>query len=269
MTSSRLLLAALAVAALAACSQKPTAPKEDLVATVDGVPVTRNTFEQYVAGVTEKPVSEVPEEQRKELLDTLVRAYVVAAEAQRSGIAAKPEVAATLEIQRLTILQRATGQDMFKDKKPSEEELRAEYDLRVAKLDKTQYHLSHIVVATPEEATQLIAQLDKGAKFAALASQYSLDNNSKARGGDLSWVQPSGMPPSFVVAVREMKKGQVYKTPLKTDLGWHVVQLVDTREAVAPPFENVQDALVQAVHEKQFDAWIDGLIAKSKITKTP
>jgi peptidyl-prolyl cis-trans isomerase C len=269
MTASRLLLAALAVAALAACSQKPAAPKEDIVATVDGVNVTRNTFEQYVAGVTEKPVSEVPEEQRKELLDTLVRAYVVAGEAQRSGVTAKPEVAAALEIQRLTLLQRASGQDLFKDTKPSEEELRAEYDLRVEKMDKTQYRLSHIVVATPEEANQLIAQLDKGANFAALASQHSLDNNTKAKGGDLSWAPPSGMPASFAVAVGELKKGDIAKTPLKTELGWHVIQVMDTRESSAPPFENVQDALVQGVQEKQFNAWIDGLAAKAKITKTP
>lgn len=271
MTASRLLLAALGAIALAGCSQQPAQPKEELVATVDGVGVSRNTFEQYVAGVTEKPVAEVPEEQRKELLDTLVRAYVVAAEAQRSGIAAKPEVAATQEIQRLTLLQRASGQELLKDKKPSEQELRAEYDLRVAQLDKQQYRLSHIAVATSEEATKIIGQLDKGANFAALARQSSLDNNSKASGGDLNFAPVSAMPPSFAVAIRDLKKGQYTKTPLRTDLGWHVVQLTDTREAAPPPFESeqVQEQLVQALQQKQFDAWVDGLVAKSKITKTP
>ena len=75
----------------------------------------------------------------------------------------------------------------------------------------------------------------------------------------------------FAVAIRDLKKVQYTKTPLRTDLGWHVVQLTDTREAVPPPFENeqVQEQLVQAIHQKQFDAWVDGLVAKSKIMKTP
>ena len=51
MTASRLLLAALGAIALAGCSQQPAQPKEGLVATVDGGGVSRNTFEQYVAGV--------------------------------------------------------------------------------------------------------------------------------------------------------------------------------------------------------------------------
>lgn len=269
MNASRPMLAALCAVALAACTQQAAVPKEEVVATIDGKPLSRNTFEQYVVGVTSKPIEEVPEADRAELLDGLVRANVVAAEAERSGITARPEVAATLDIQRLTILQRAAGQELLKDRKPSEEELRAEYDLRVAEMDKTQYRLSHIVVDSAEAATKLIEQLDKGGNFANLARQHSLDNNTKAEGGDLQWATPSGMPPSFAVAVRELKKGEYSKSPLRTDLGWHVIRVTDSREATAPPFEEVREQLVQAVQQKQFEAWVDGLVAKAKITKTP
>ena len=55
MNASRLLLAALAAATLAACTQQPATPKDQVVATIDGKPLSRNTFEQYVTGVTEKP----------------------------------------------------------------------------------------------------------------------------------------------------------------------------------------------------------------------
>ncbi len=269
MNVSRLVLATLAVAALAACDKQPAATAGDVVATIDGKPLSRNTFEQYVSGVTSKPVEEVSAAERNELLDGLVRASVVAAEAERSGVTARPEVAATLDIQRLTILQRAAAQDLLKDRQPSEDELRAEYELRIAQMDKTQYRLSHIVVETPEAATTLIGQLDKGGNFANLAREHSLDNNTKAEGGDLLWATPSGMPPSFVVALRELKKGEHSKTPLRSDLGWHVIRLVDEREATAPPYDTVRDQLVQAVQQKQFEAWVDGLVAKAKVTKTP
>lgn len=269
MNPCRLMLAALGAAALAACTQQPSMPKEEVVATIDGRSLSRNTFEQYVAGVTGMPLEELPEAGRNELLDALVRASVVAAETERSGIAARPEVAATLDIQRLTILQRAAAQELLKDRQPSEQELRAEYDLRVTEMDKTEFRLSHIVVDSSDAANQLIEQLDKGGNFANLARQNSLDNNTRAEGGDLQWAGPSSMPPSFAVAVGQMKKGEHSKTPLRTDVGWHVIRLTDSREATAPPFDTVREQLVQAVQQKQFDAWVDGLIASTRITKTP
>lgn len=269
MNCSRLLLTAAAALALAGCAKEAEAPKEDVVAVIDGKPLSRNTFEQYVAGVTSKPVAEISVKERDELLDGLVRASVVAAEAERSGIATRPEVAATLDIQRLTILQRASAQELLKDRQPSEEELRAEYEIRIEQMDKTQFHLSHIQVDSAEAAQKLIAELDKGAKFDALARQHSMDANSKAQGGDLQWVPPSALPESFAVALREMKKGQHSKTPLKTDFGWHVLLLQDTREATPPPFESAREQLVQAVQQKQFEAWVDGLMQKAEVTKTP
>lgn len=270
MNASRLLVAAALAAALAGCAQKAAdAPRADNVAVIDGKPLSRNTFEQYVAGVTSKPVSELPIEERNELLDGLVRATIVAAETERNGVASRPEVVATLDIQRLSILQRAAAQELLKGRQPSEEELRAEYDIRVGKMDKTQYHLSHIQVPTAEAAQQLIAELNKGAKFDNLARQHSIDANSKAAGGDLQWAPPSAMPPSFVVALREMKKGEYAKSPLRTDFGWHVLKLNDTRENTPPPFESAREQLVESVQQKQFEAYVDSLVAKAKVTKTP
>jgi peptidyl-prolyl cis-trans isomerase C len=269
MNAYRLLLAALCSAALAACTQQPATPKDQVVATIDGKTLSRNTYETYVSGVTERPFAEVPEVERQELLEGLVRAVVVANEAERTGVTQRPEVAAALEIQRLTLLQRATGQDLVKDRQPSEDELRAEYDLRVADMEKTQYRLSHIAVETSEAAARLIEQLDKGANFAALARQHSLDNNTKAEGGDLLWSTLGGMPPTFAVAVREMKKGEHSKTPLRTDVAWHVIRLTETRDATPPPFDSVREQLVQAVQQKQFEAWVDGLMTRAKVTKTP
>lgn len=267
MNAVRLPLAALGLALLAACTQNPAPSADEVIATVDGKPLSRNTFEQYVAGVVGKPVSELPKEEQDELLETLVRAAVVAAEAERSGIAARPEVAGTLDIQRLTILERASAENYLKDRNPSEEELRAEYDLRVQQLDKMEYRLSHIQVETSEAAQLIIDQLGRGANFTSLASQLSIDANSREVGGDLQWAGPSSMPESFAVAVVSMKKGETFGTPLRSEVGWHVVRLTDSREAVTPAFESVRDQLVRSVHQKQFQAWTDSLVEKARITK--
>lgn len=269
MNASRLVVAVLGLGALAACSQSSSPPASEVVATVDGKPVLRNTFEQYVAGVTGKPVEELTILQRDTALDNLVRAVVVANESERSGLAARPEVAGTLELQRLVILERASAENHLKDRTPSEEELRAEYDLAVAEMGKTQYRLGHILVDTQQAATALITQLNGGANFAALAKANSRDSTSSEQGGDLPWATPNGMPASFAAAVKEMKKGEVFKTPLRTDAGWHVVRLLETRDTVPPPFESVQQELIEKVRDKQYQAYTDSLVEKAKITKTP
>jgi len=261
--------AILAVALLAtACNQKPaTTGKVDSVATVDGKAISRDTYNQFVKGVAGKPAEELTAEQRAQLLDNLVRVEVVAADAERTGLAAKDEIRFGLEMARLQILQRAASQNYLKDRAPSDEELRAEYDLQVARLPKLRYRASHILVPTEDAAKQIIAQLQKGASFEQLAKAQSTDAQSKEHGGDLNWFTPDTMTPPFAEAVQKLKKGETTAAPVKTQFGWHVIRLTDTAENPPPPYESVKDRLVQLVEEKKFNAYVDTLMAKSKVTK--
>ena len=272
MPANRRILAALALAALgAACAQKsPTSATNDKpVATVDGKAISSNTFSQYVKGTASKPPEDLTPEQRTQLLDNLVRAEVVAQEAEKSGMAAKDETRALLDMARLQILQRATAEAYLKDRPASEQELRAEYDLRIGQLPKLRYRASHILVGTEDAAKQLITQLQKGASFEQLARANSTDSGSKERGGDLDWFTPDSMTPPFAEAVQKLKKGETTAAPVKTEFGWHVIRLTDTAENPPPPYESVKDRLGQMVQEKKFNAYVDTLLAKAKVTKTP
>jgi peptidyl-prolyl cis-trans isomerase C len=272
MPANRRILAAMALAALvAACGQKApsTATADKSVATVNGKNLSSNTFSQYVKGAASKPPEDLPAEQRTQLLDTLVRAEVVAQEAERDGTATKDETRALLDMARLQILQRAMAEQYLKDRPASDEELRAEYDLRIAQLPKLRYRASHILVGTEDAAKQLIAQLQKGASFEQLARANSTDAGSKERGGDLDWFTPESMTPPFAEAVQKMKKGETTAAPVKTQFGWHVIRLTDTADNPPPPFESVKDRLGQMVQEKKFSAYVDTLLAKAKVAKTP
>lgn len=272
MTRMHQILAVAAAAMLAtACSQKPAASpaaKVDNVATVDAKNISRDTYNQFVKGVAGKPAEDLTAEQRKQLLDNLVRAEVVAGDAERTGIAAKDEIRFALEMARLQILQRASMQQYLKERAPSDEELRAEYGLQVANMPKSRYRASHILVPTEDAAKQIIAQLQKGASFEQLAKAQSTDTASKEHGGDLNWFTPESMTPPFAEAVQKMKKGETSTTPVKSQFGWHVIRLTDTAENPPPPFESVKDRLTQLVEQKKFNAYVDTLMAKSKVTKT-
>jgi peptidyl-prolyl cis-trans isomerase C len=265
-------LALVALAALAACSQKPAATtgaaKPDNVAQVDGKNISRNTFNQYVKGVAGKPAEDLTPEQRTELLDNLVRAQVIADESEKNGLAARDETRAVLDLSRLSILQQAASQEYLKDRKPSDEELRAEYDIQVGSMDRLQFRASHILVRAEDQAKEIIARVKGGGDFAKLARELSTDTGSREKGGDLDWFSPGSMTPPFADAVRKLKKGETTDAPVKTEFGWHVIRVTDTRDVQPPPFESVKDRLVQIVEGKKFKAHVDGLLAKAKVTKT-
>jgi peptidyl-prolyl cis-trans isomerase C len=236
------------------------------VAVVNGVAISRNTFDYYVQGVSGKPATEATAEQKVQLLDNLIRGELVAADAEKTGVAKQSETRAILELARLNVLQQASSQAYLKDRKPTDEELKKEYDAQVAAMPKTEYHARHILVATEQFAKKLVEQLDKGAKFEDLAKKESMDP-SKENGGDLGWFTPDRMVAPFSQAVVGLTKGAYTKTPVQTQYGWHVIRLDETRDVAPPPFDSVKDRLVQIVEAKKFKAYTDDLAKAAKIEK--
>jgi len=77
------------------------------------------------------------------------------------------------------------------------------------------------------EIDQLYDSLKAGSDFAELAQIFSEDNSAE-QGGDLGWFGPGRMVPSFDSAAFSLKKGD-FSAPVKTQFGWHLIQLKDTR----------------------------------------
>ena len=264
------LLAALALgsAALAACQKSaeqatPAADPATAVATIDGKPISSELFDAFSKARARKPVSELTAEQRKELLDQMINLRLTADAALKSGLDKETETAARLEISRLNVLADAALESHLKGKEPTEQELRAEYETQIAAMPKLEYRARHILVATEAFAQTIIDRLGKGANFAEIASKESMD--SKENGGELGWFSPARMVPEFSAAVTSLKKGEVTPKPVKTQYGWHVIQLEDTREVAAPDYEEVKSRLGQLVQNKKLQAYIDELKKTAKI----
>ena len=236
------------------------------VAIVNGKSISRNTFDYYVQGVTGKPASEATDEQKAQLLDNLIRGVLIAAEAEKSEVGQAPETQAVLELSRLNALQQAASTAYLKDRKPTDDEMKAEYDQQIASLPASEYHARHILVANEEFAKKLIEQLDKGARFEDLAKKESMDP-SKANGGDLGWFTPDRMVPAFAAAVTGLTKGTYTKLPVQTQYGWHVIRLEETRAMSPPPLDSVKERLNQIVAAKKFKAYADELAKTARIEK--
>ncbi len=269
MNHSRILLLAAILAALGACQPKAagtTGGTSPPVATVNGSPISRDFYEFYIKGITGKTSAELTPQQRELALDNLIRARLVGAQAVKEGLDKSGDSAALLELSRLNVLQQAVSDRYLKDRKPTEQELRAEYETQIADMPRQEYHARHILVATEPFAEKIVARLDKGEKFDALAKQESMDS-SKSNGGDLGWFTPDRMVAEFSGAVMALKAGEYTHKPIQTQYGWHVIQLLDTRELASPPFDQVRQRLEQVVQNKKFRSYSDELMHNAKIEK--
>jgi len=269
MNHSRLALLVLLLAGLAACQPKTSAVTDNspAIATVNGAPISLNFYDFYIKGITGgKAPADLTAEQRGLALDNLIRAQLVAERAVKEGVDKSGDAAYMLQLARLNVLEQAVQERYLKDRQPSDQELRAEYEAQLSAMPKTEYHARHILVATEPFAQKIIDRLDKGEKFDVLAKAESMDS-SKNNGGDLGWFSPQRMVPEFAAAVEALKPGEYTRKPVQTQYGWHVIQLLETRAVTPPPFDTVRQRLVQVVQAKKFRAYQDELLRNAKVEK--
>jgi peptidyl-prolyl cis-trans isomerase C len=231
------------------------------VAIVDGTPISRDAFDDYLKGLLRgKPASDVTAEEKNQVLDQMINMQLIAAQAEKDGLEKDPDVATRIALLRTQILADSAAQKYVKTNTPSDQELHAEYD---SAIDKTEYHAAHILVPTKEKAEQLIKKLKGGAKFEDVAKAESTDN-SKNQGGDLGWFTTARMVKPFGDAVKGLKKGEITPAPVQTQYGWHIIRLEDTRDA---PFDQMKGQLTNGIMQKKFAAYIETLKKNAKIEK--
>jgi peptidyl-prolyl cis-trans isomerase C len=267
-----------AITLLAACNKAPqnaapattAAPAAPVVAIVNGVALTRPEFDIYEKNLLRNAkVQSLTAEQQSQVLDDLVTMQIMAAQAEKDGLENDPDTQAQLALLHMRVMADAGSQKFVKSQTPSDADLHAEYETAIAQMDKTEYHARHILVASKDQAEQIIKKLKGGAKFEDLAKSQSTDTGSKNNGGDLGWFTTSRMVKPFADAVKGLKKGEVSPAPVQTQYGWHVIQLEDTRDAAPPPFDQVKPQLTDAVMRKKLQAYVEDLKKQAKIEKKP
>lgn len=193
---------------------------------------------------------EVTPEIQARAKDEVVRREIFAQEAERRGVAQSAEYKAQMELARQSILIRELFEDYKKKNPVTDAEAKAEYDKFKAQNTGMEYRARHILVEQEEEAKALIAQIKGGASFEELAKAKSKDPGSGQNGGDLDFAKPDSYVPEFGKAMSGLKKGEMTETPVKTQFGWHIIRLEDTREAQFPAFDAVK-AQIQKHLEQQ------------------
>lgn len=232
-----LIAAALLVAVQAVSAQNIT--------TVNGKAVPLARADAMIQQITKNGTPRTPE-MEKQVKDEVVHREILIQEATRRGIPASKEYQVQMELGRQALLIRELQNSFLKQNPISDADAQKEYDAVKATQGGTEYRARHILVETEEEAKKIIADLKLGAKFEDLAAK-SKDPGSAARGGDLDWANPGAYVPEFGAAMVALKKGELTEKPVKTQFGFHVIRLDDTRQAQFPDFEQVKDQVKQRI----------------------
>jgi peptidyl-prolyl cis-trans isomerase C len=245
----------------------PAAPssitKEQAAASVNGQFISKLDLENLQKEIARRNGGQnVPE---KTLLDEMIKQELLIQEADKKNLQNSPEILARLEVIKRSLLSQAALQDYLDSHPITDEELKAEYDKKVAGENAVEYKARHILVKTEDEAKKLIEQLNKGAKFEDLAKKNSIEPGAKDSGGDLGWFTADQMVAPFSEAVVGLEKGKYTTAPVKTQFGWHVILREDSRNPSPPPFDAVKEQLRPMVQREKIQAYIEGLKKQAKI----
>jgi peptidyl-prolyl cis-trans isomerase C len=257
MPSTRPLVGrALGALALAVVLAAPTALRaqasDPVVARASGVDIHQSDLalaeDEVGASMPQMP----PDQKHEYLITYLADIIILSQAADQQKIGDRPDVKHRIDIERNKVLMEAllqsAGQAAVTD-----EAMHKVYDDAVKQMPPEQeVHARHILVATEDEAKDIEAQLKKGADFATLAKEKSKDPGA-ADGGDLGYFTKDQMVPGFAEAAFKLDKGQI-SDPVKTQFGWHIIEVEDKRIKPTPTFDEVKSQLQTYVeHRAQAD----------------
>lgn len=199
------------------------------------------------------------------VLDYLVDSTLVAQKAKADGAEKTPDFAAKMEYAKDKVLMEATLTGIAKSV-TDDATLHKIYDqAAAAQKPEEEIHARHILVATEADAQTVLKRLKAGEDFAKVAKEMSKDPGSE--GGDLGWFTRERMVPAFAEAAFKLKDGQT-SDPVKTQFGWHVIQVEGHRTKSFPPFDQVKDQIVRYAVQKAQSDLILQLRSGAKIERT-
>jgi len=221
-------------------------------------------------------------DKKKEFVDGLVRFEVLAAEAARRGYDKDPDVQRVMKQQMISKLMQKDFESKLKVEDVPDADVEKYYNEHPAEFhQKDEVRVSEILVKDKGKADHVAGEArgpktatpspDPQKGFRDLVAKYSEDEDSKPRGGDLSFftADSTAYPKPIVDAAFALKEVGDVSAPVKTDKGWAILKLTQRRPGFNRPLAEVkrqiQQRLFRDMRSKAMDNFVDDLKKKSSI----
>jgi len=264
----------LSVLALASCSEDTSntlsqQDKGEIVAEVGD----KNFYESDI----DFEIMSLPESMRYIMRDELARGQVLAVMMKREVVSQKAkEMGLNLDPLITYRMRKAENEILIQGvrewnhsdlKHVTDKEVKTYFEAHLNEfIIPKQIHARHILVADKQTAVEIIKQLKANPEsFPTLAAQFSIDDSTKGRGGDLNWFAPDDMVQAFDKAAFALSQKKSLSQPVQTKFGWHIIEWLGEREQQTPSFEEVKAEIKSILDKEKLDAWIKGLMDNASI----
>ena len=250
--------------------------KDPVVAKVNGIEIHQSDL-----AVAEDEAGQIPpmspEAKQDYLVQFVADMILVSKAAEDKKLGDGPDFKRKVEFARKKLLMENLLQSVGKEAL-TDEAMHKVYDEAVKQVgEEKEVHARHILFRAQagddkagkeaeDKIKAVIVRLNKGEDFAKVAGEVTEDPSGKATGGDLGYFTKEQMVPEFSEAAFKLDKGQI-SDPVKTQFGWHVLKVEDTRVKPAPKFEDVKPQIENYVARKAQAELVTKLRAEAKIER--
>jgi peptidyl-prolyl cis-trans isomerase C len=259
--------------------------KKDVLAKVGTKEITKSEVQAYAGLYPEQQQALIKADPRMEevLVRNLVSIMVVSDVAKKKGLEKDPTIRKQIDIMINEYLARTYIQKEILGKiKLTDKDYEEYYNTHKKEFENPEMvRARHILVAVKPNATEeekkaalkkaedIREKATKGEDFAKLASEYSDDPGSKAKGGDLGFFTAGSMVGKFEQAAFTLKPGEISPV-VETEFGYHIIKVEERKAAEQQPYDAVKEQVIakatQAVQQERLNAFLEKAMKDAKVT---
>ena len=215
-------------------------------ATVNGEDVTDQDIAVLMRAMQGAKFEELPADAKQKIVEQAVERKLLTAEANKSGVEKEKEYQEALKRIKGDLALEMWMKKIYDGVKVDAKDVKDYYDKNADKfMQPATVKARHVLVKSEEEAKEVIKALDGlsgqklADKFVELATTKSTGPSGQG-GGDLGWFAANQMVKPFADAAFALKKGEITKTPVQTQFGFHVILVEDTKASEKATFDTVK-----------------------------
>ncbi len=244
------------------------AADDKVIATYSGGKVTEaeivSQLKDIIGDKATNIFSELDTEQKKQLVKEFINNKLLVQEVEKQNITDSADYKKNIKMAEEQIGKKILL-DKYLEKQVTDKMVSDRYDTLVKEIKgQKEINTSHILVQDEETAKEVKKKLDKGEKFADLATKFSKDEGSKVRGGDIGYTMRGNLVPEYEAIAFAMKKGEI-SAPVKSQFGWHIIQLVDIRDVKIPSKQEAELGIRQKLQMEAIQKYVDELSQKANV----
>lgn len=234
--------------------------KDKVLAKVNGRKITESDLEKVLSSLPQQQAMQMQgEEGKKRLLNELIAGEMFYLDAVEKELDKEEEFQNILKETKENLLQRYAVQKVMDDVDVKDEEAKEVYEQNKDKyISDEKVSAKHILVDDEEKCKEIKEEIDNGLDFSDAAAKYSSCPSSK-KGGRLGEFGKGQMVPEFEEVAFNMEEGEI-SDPVKSQFGYHIIQLDKKVPAEQKSFNEVKDQVKQQLlQQKQFQVYNDNV----------